>query len=171
MEKSSILQLIQLRLWVGSAGERTPTPWWRTQFFTEPGFRRLGQLFPRSGLRAGIESVTLVAGRDHDDAVGARAVHLFRLPSDLEQRVADVLSDPDALTQLDRPVDGLESILAALDGLAGEASGSGASGPRNLGSSSRTSKPSAIAELAATYAWAIRHDTRVHPYFDLEDVR
>ena len=169
MEKSTLLQLLRLRLLVGAAGELTTPPWWRTQFCTPTGFRQLNQLFPRSALRAALESVSLAAAREHDERVGSRAVHLFRLPSHVEQRLAALLSDPESLNQLSIPTGTLDALTTHLEALAGETQCIDGSGPRNLGPAGRLTRPSTIAEIAAAYGQAIRVGIRLYPYFEMEE--
>lgn len=169
MEKSTLLQLLRLRLLVGAAGELASPPWWRTQFCTPAGFRQLNRLFPRSALRAALESVSLAAAREHDERVGSRAVHLFRLPSHVEQRLADLLSDPESLNQLSIPTGALDALASDLETFAGETQHSDGSGPRNLGPASRLTRSSAIAEIAAAYGQSLRDGVRLYPYFEMED--
>lgn len=193
MDRTNLLKLLQLRLLVGAAGELTAPPWWRTQFLTETGQRMLLRVFPRTALRAGIESVTLAAARDHDERVGARAFHLFRLPSDVEQRLADLLSEPESVAALALPSGGLSDVLTALDAFAGDAvarsvssyspepldaaavdGGAGATveggeGPRKIGAASRVTRTGTQAQVAVAYGQAVRQGVRVYPYFEAED--
>ncbi|WP_373509051.1 BrxE family protein [Thiocapsa sp.] len=155
--------LIQLRFLVGALGERLE--WWPSQFTSEIGLRRLAIPFPRTTLRAAVESVTITARRDHDDRVSPASVHLFRLPGAQEDAIAHHLSQS---IHLSAPPASAEGILAALDDI-GPADGSVApDGPCSLGRAQRTRLKAGAADIARIYAAAARSGQRAIPYFEAD---
>lgn len=156
------LKLIELRFLVGALGERLR--WWPSRFTDEIGMRRLSIPFPRTAVRAALESVTIAARRDHDEKLSPATVHLFRLGSAQEDTIAHHLSPGIVLPP---PPSTTEEILAALDEL-GPADGSTAPvGPCSLGRDQRTRLNAAVAEMARTYASAARAGQRAIPYFEV----
>ena len=111
---AGLVEIIRLRLLVGALGECVSPPWWPTQFLSEVGVRRLAQIFPRTPLRAALESVALAAQHDHDRRVGSHLVHLYRLPVGVEMGIADLLHDPGDAAELTCPPHGRDAILKTL---------------------------------------------------------
>ena len=156
------LKLIQLRFLVGALGERLR--WWPSRFTDEIGMRRLAIPFPRTALRAALESVTVAARRDHDEKLSPATVHLFRLGSAQEDTIAHHLSRGFELAALPATAD---EIIAALDEV-GPGDGSAAPvGPCSLGRDQRTRLIAAVAEMARAYAGAARAGHRAIPYFEV----
>lgn len=106
-------RMFQLRLLVGTLGERVG--WWPSRFTDEIAARRMGALFPRTWLRAMLESVTLAARRDHDPQLRPDAIHLFRLAGVQEDAIAHHLAQ-DRL-RLSAPPSTRDQVLAELDGI------------------------------------------------------
>jgi hypothetical protein len=153
--------LIELRFLVGGLGERLG--WWPSRFTGEIGLRRLTLTFPRTAMRAALESVTLAARRDHDERLNPASVHLFRLTSIQEDSIAHHLSQEPMLTA---PPTELDAILAALDRIGPPDGAPAPVGPCSLGRSQRTRQGAAIADLARVYAAAARSGDRAIPYFE-----
>lgn len=155
--------LALLRLVVGAAGERNG--WWRTQFTKPVGRRMLGKLFPRTTNRAVVESVTLAARREHDAHITGGGFHLFRLPTQLEDRVTSAIEDAawlgDWLPRIDGDVAGLLAEFGA------DAGRDFPDGPALLGPLTRAAHPRGFSEMAAAYQRSIT-SLRVYPYFELE---
>lgn len=164
------VDLLQLRLLVGALGERAAPPWWRTQFMSEVGLRMGARLFPRTVMRAALESVTLAARREHDAHLGPRLFHLFRLPVAIESSLFDLLEKPDFTSGLTAPPADLPALLRTL-GSSSTGAGTLASGPQRLGPVSRLTDPEIVGEVAAAYARAAASGLRVYPYFDAEGPR
>lgn len=160
--------IVSVRLLVGALGEKPAAngqSWWPGHFTSGPGLRSLEKIFPKSWAQAALESVVESARRTHDDRLGAladRAYHLFRLPDDVEDRVADWLRRPDVALPV--PPDGRDAILQALRAY-GVAETAGA-GPLCLGRESRLLQASTYHELAGTYLLAADTGATVFPYFE-----
>lgn len=156
--------MIELRFLVGALGERLG--WWPSQFTSEIGIRRLAAVFPRTSLRAALESVVVAARRDHEERLHPGAIHLFRLGSTQEDMIAHHLAQDSA--NLAAPPTRLEDLLEALDALGPGDGSPPAVGPCSLGKSRRTRQHGAIADLARAYAAAARSGQRAIPYFEAE---
>lgn len=158
-----LLRVTQLRFLVGALGERLG--WWPSRFTDDIGLRRLAVTFPRTALRAALESVTLAARSDHDRQLHPNSVHLFRLGSAQEDGIAHHLAQGSA--RLEPPPGGREEILAALDGIGPPTNGAVPIGPCSLGKAQRTRLHAAVADLARVYAAAARAGQRAVPYFEV----
>lgn len=154
MDETHLLDILRLRLTIGALGERLSPPWWRTQILTGAGARHATRLFPRTSVRAGLETVTLAAAREHDPHVGPQRFHLFRLPAAVEARLQDTLQT----ATLAPALEDLEALLKSLPKAAAE------EGPRSLGRVADI--PRQLGRLAALYAAAAREGKRVYPYFE-----
>jgi hypothetical protein len=158
-----IVRITQLRLLVGALGERIG--WWPSRFTDDIGLRWLAGFLPRTALRAALESVTLVARRDHDGRLHPNSVHLFRLGSAQEDGVAHHLTQGSA--RLEPPPGDLEGILAALNVIGPSAKGGAPVGPCSLGKAQRTRLHAGVGDLARVYAAAARSGQRAVPYFEV----
>lgn len=164
--KPVALALMELRLLVGALGERLE--WWPSRFTTEIGLRRLATPFPRTTLRAMLESVTLAARRDHDERLSPTALHLFRLRPTQEDMIAQLLSARGAqAAMLEPPPEGVEPILDRLNAFGAGSSAAPQPGACCLGSATRTRQHAAVADLAHLYAIAGRSGERILPYFEV----
>ena len=153
--------MIQLRFLVGALGERIG--WWPSRFTDDIGLRRLAIPFPRTALRAALESVTRAARRHHDQRLRPDSVHLFRLGGAQEDMIAHHLAQG---TELATPPATEAEILAALD-LLGPPDGTAAPvGPCSLGRVQRTRLHAAVADMARVYAAAARAGEQAVPYFE-----
>ncbi len=157
-------KMIQLRFLVGALGERLG--WWPSRFTDEIGIRRLAIPFPRTALRAALESVTVAARQDHDSKLSPSTVHLFRLRGDQEDAVAHYLSNSALLSPPPAKVD---DILAALDEIGPTDGAVPADGPCSLGRDQRTRLNAAVADMARIYAGAARAGFRSIPYFEVSE--
>lgn len=155
------VSLIELRFLVGALGERLG--WWPSRFTGEIGLRRLATSFPRTALRAALESVTIAARRDHDERLSPACVHLFRLPNAQEDTIAHHLAQGTGLTA---PPADLDGILAALDRIGPPDGCAPPIGPCSLGRDQRTRLSAAVADLARVYGGAARSGERAIPYFE-----
>jgi hypothetical protein len=155
--------LALLRLAVGAAGERYG--WWRTQFTKPVGRRMLGQLFPRTTNRAVVESVTLAARRDHDARISRGGFHLFRLPTQLEDRVGGALDDASWLADWLPRIDA--DVASLLGELGSDAGREFSEGPALLGPLTRAAHPRGFSEMAAAYHRSTTSG-RIYPYFEID---
>lgn len=158
-----LLRITQLRFLVGALGERIG--WWPSRFTDDIGLRRLAVPFPRTALRAALESVTVAARNDHDARLHPNSVHLFRLGGAQEDGISHHLAQGSA--RLEPPPGNLEGIFAALDGIGAPASGVVPVGPCSLGRAQRLRLHAAVADLARVYAAAARAGQRAVPYFEV----
>jgi hypothetical protein len=158
------VRLIELRFLVGALGERLG--WWPSRFTDEIGLRRLAIPFPRTALRAALESVNVAARRDHDERLNPATVHLFRLGTALEDAIRHHLTQGAGLSP---PPSDKEKILAALDAFCAPDGSQAPVGPCSLGREQRTRLHSGVNDMARVYAQAGRATGRERaiPYFEV----
>ncbi len=85
----------ELRVLVGSLGEKGQFNWWGSDFFSPTAGAFLSPIFTRSVFLAQYNGVTAAAAKVHDEVIGVgRTIHLFRLPIELEQSCQEVANDP-----------------------------------------------------------------------------
>jgi hypothetical protein len=161
-------RLAVLRTLVAALGERGTPPWWRTQFLTDVGLRTLGRIFPRTAIRAALESTTIVARADHDKRIGIGCrYHLFRLPTALEHVLIDATMEElfrveaTALVKEQR-----DDLLCELAKVANSRAVPVAEGPIRLVPAVRLLERPVIEEMAAHYRTSIKTGRRVFPYFE-----
>ena len=88
--------ITELRVLVGSLGEKGQANWWASEFFSPTAGAFLAPIFKRSVFLAQYNGVTAAAARVHDEMIGVgRTIHLFRLPIELEQSCQEVANNPD----------------------------------------------------------------------------
>ena len=150
-----------LRWIVGFLGSKNQFAWWDCSFLDETGIRFLSTTFPRSASHAGVQSTVEAAQRVHDQALGRMGCyHLFRLPTAIEDRLAEAGGETDeVLNQAEA--------MAILAGLA-DASIRAPSGPVQIGVEKRILTPTSVNELAAHYHSAFTQGIRCYPYFSPE---
>ena len=138
----------------------------RTSPFTvETSRRSLELVFPRTAVRAALESVTEAARRVHDEPhLGPRPFHLFRLPVHLEDRLAGWLAASD--TTLSWPPAEREDLCVELERIARQSPAVAERGPLRLGEPDRLNQERAFRELAAVYLRAAGQGLRTIPYFE-----
>jgi hypothetical protein len=85
----------ELRVLVGSLGEKGQANWWGSDFFSPTAGAFLSPIFTRSVFLAQYNGVTAAAAKVHDEVIGVgRTIHLFRLPIELEQSCQEVANNP-----------------------------------------------------------------------------
>ena len=85
----------ELRVLVGSLGEKGKSNWWSSDFFSTTAGAFLSPIFTRSIFLAQYNGVTAAAAKVHDQVIGVgRTIHLFRLPIELEQSCQEVANNP-----------------------------------------------------------------------------
>ena len=166
----AIRKLLLLRALVAALGERATPQWWRTQFLTDVGLRAIGRVFPRTTLRAALESITVVARADHDRRIGVgRKYHLFRFPTALEQSLIEAMLDDSLYAELTAILKKSQSdLLDALAKTATPRKTAAAEGPIRLGAPEHLVEPSGLEELAFHYRGSVETGRRVFPYFEEE---
>lgn len=149
------------RLLVGALGERMG--WWPSRFTDPAAQRTFEKLFPRTPVRAALESVSAVARRDHDQRFGPRQAHLFRLPDHLEDRVAAWLASPEA--DLAWPPGDVAGVRAALAPLSRPFDPAG-QGQVSLGRPTRLARREALEEIVGCYLASADRGDRSIPFFE-----
>lgn len=156
--------ILTLRVLVGYLGETKQHHWWDCGFLDATGRRFLETTFPRSAWAAAIHSSSEAARLVHDAAVGRRgSYHLFRLPSDLEDKVEVLIAADDAAHRSEDLASGAAA-LAALEGMA-ETKIKAPEGPIQVGVSTKIISKGAVSEMAAHYYSGFHQTVRCFPYF------
>jgi hypothetical protein len=89
------IDLIRLRLAVGSLGEQVKPAWWQSSFLGPNAAPFLDPIFGPKRLGAQYRGVTEAARLVHDDRIGiGRVVHLFRLSELMEQLLTAEFRSP-----------------------------------------------------------------------------
>lgn len=162
-------RLIRARFLVAALGESASPPWWRSQATSAVGQRFLARLYPRTYVRASLETAGRAARLEHDERIGRVGVyHLFRLPSAYEALVAEHLERPTTLEMLHEVAQGdsQDDRLAALGTLADRATVAGAIGPVNCGSVRDLDRSDLLGRICATYLAGFRSGRLVYPYVE-----
>jgi hypothetical protein len=166
------LLALRLRALVLALGESVPSPWWKTGFMNETGFRFLERLYPRTYFHAAVHAAGKAACDVHDGAVGRIGVyHLFRLPESLE---ADMHAIPpteneDFLSIFRRCLGKPEELMEMLLTLCGSEEGTDAApGPRRIGAVADLMTLPALGRTASFYHGAFSLGKRAFPYFAAE---
>ncbi len=165
MNDSLLDVLATLRATVGYLGEREQFGWWQSSFFSSMSGTFLKPVFGKTALMAQCQGVTQAAARVHDVRIGVGDVyHLFRLPEDMEQRVARVLLD---LRFQQRLLVNIASTDAALELIRATTAkeGSTAVGPVYIGDSHMLRDESGWSAAAGHYVRAFEGKTEAYPYF------
>jgi hypothetical protein len=167
----AIRRLFMMRALVAALGERTTPQWWRTQFLTDVGLRAIGRVFPRTAIRAAIESTSIVARADHDRRIGVgRRYHLFRFPTTLEHGLIEAMLDDSFCAELTGILKTSQNgLLDALAKIASSRRTSATEGAIRLGLPARLVEPSGLEELASHYRSCVETGRRVFPYFESEE--
>jgi hypothetical protein len=170
---AAVHKLVFLRTLVAALGERTASPWWRTQFLTEVGLRAMGKVFPRTAMRASLDSTTVAARTDHDKRIGvAHRYHLFRLPTNLEQSLNDAMKEESFLAGATAVLKKTQyELLQELAAMAKSHTIPSGEGAIRLGPAGCLLESSGIEEMAAHYQASIKTGHRHFPYFDEEEDR
>jgi hypothetical protein len=160
-------RLVRARFLVAALGESATPPWWRSRATSPTGQRFLARLFPRTHLRASLETATRAARLEHDGRIGRIGVyHLFRLPSPVEAMIDEHLQQATLLEQLHEiaRVDSQDARLAALGVLADAAAAAGATGPVSCGAVRDLDRSDLLGRICATYLAGFRSGRPVYPY-------
>jgi hypothetical protein len=159
-----IEQFISLRLVIGFLGEKKQRAWWDCAFLNSVGIRFLSETFPRTARAAALRSTTEAARLSHDAAIGRLGTfHLFRLPTELEDRIEAEL---DRLDLSDQQFS-ISSMEEALDRLKSFVKNplSAPQGPVQVGVEPKILTANSVAELAAHYHSAFSNGFFCFPYF------
>jgi hypothetical protein len=109
----------ELRVLVGSLGEKGQGNWWGSDFFSATASAFLSPIFTRSVFLAQYNGVTAAAAKVHDEVIGVgRTLHLFRLPIELEQSCQDVANSVEFAHRVQEHLGDRQKTLARLTELA-----------------------------------------------------
>jgi hypothetical protein len=161
--------VVEARFLVASLGEEASPPWWRTHATSPTGMRMLERLFPRTFVTAGLETASRAASIEHDVRIGrVGAYHLFRFPTAEEAALRDFLRTEVGRRRLENLVrlEGADTRLRALAGLAGDESEPTMRGPVNCGSVTTLLRGPAFRRLCAAYMSGLRAGSPVYPYLE-----
>jgi hypothetical protein len=139
---------------------------------SEPGFRFLERLYPRTFFKAAVHAAGKVACEVHDNAVGRVGVyHLFRLPETIETGVYRLLPHkedvfaPSFRTALGHP-DKLLELLAACFDVGGVKNHS--AGANRIGTDRDLLTKKGLDLIAGVYHRAFLQSKPSFPYFTME---
>jgi hypothetical protein len=161
------ISALQLRWLVGGVGERLG--WWSSRFTFAALDRTFELLFPRSGSRARVESVTAAAARVHDAGLSPRSFHLFRFPAVDEARLADAWTE--APIRLPALASEPSAVLVALQTMRTELSSltstmESSSGAVRIGTSASIHSALTLAAAVDAYVGAAQRGQTVLPYVE-----
>ena len=153
-----VLKLSRIRWLVALLGSKKNFNWWDCSFLDETGLKFLAMTFPRSADSAALEATLQAGQRVHDAAIGRiGSYHLFRLPTSIQQRLADASIQHAGL----RPKEEALEELARL----GDPSIRAPEGPVQVGVEKKIVTNDSLKELAAHYHSAFQQGIRCYPYF------
>jgi hypothetical protein len=153
-----VVKLARVRWLVAYLGSKKNFNWWDCSFLDETGLKFLAMTFPRSADSAALEATLQAGQRIHDAAIGRIGTyHLFRLPTSIQQRLADASIQNVGLLPK-------EEALAELAKL-GDPSIRAPEGPVQVGVEKKIATNDSIKELAAHYHSAFQQGIRCYPYF------
>ncbi len=163
---SKHVEFAELRLVVAFLGEREQFGWWDTDFLSSNGLDFLAYNFPRTAMLAGLQGASEAGKRLHDERIGVgRVFHLFRLPTQLEERIHRSARDgelpSDALTNKDAAMERLDRWI--------DSPVSAPEGPIQIGTETRLNSRFSLTELAKHYSDAFRAEKQTFPYFKAAD--
>lgn len=154
-----IEQFILLRLQVAYAGEASKPGWWPTACLTAGAALDFRALFADAAPAVAWQLSSQAACQAHDKWLSGMDYHLFRLPEGLEEAIYH--------TGLQLSSSQAQALMAQKEALLTktEATGTTATGPHRLGSSSDLITGSALPALRACYTAAFAAGNQAFPYF------
>lgn len=167
-EKDSLAKKIILyRTLIGFLGEKSQYNWWDTSFLGKTSLSYLEINFPRTALSASIKSVSEAAKRVHDARIGkGRIIHLFRLPSSIEQKIGSEIQNVNGEGILQHLVD-KNTALTELGEIADNETNL-QQGPSIISESTTFLSEQGIKEIAGKYLWAFKKNCKIFPYTIIE---
>ena len=161
--QATVIRITSLRLAVGLLGERDVAGWWMSGFTSPTSTAFLTPVFGRRALQARYQGVLEAARRVHDDRIGVgRALHPFRLPEPIEQRIHEALhSDEHELAGIVSSPDEARIVLDRLAGAPVQAK----EGPTLMGLADMLDGTEWVAGAAALYSSAFAAGIQCFPYF------
>lgn len=159
----SVEVVAEIRVLVGSLGEKGVFNWWGSDFFSPTAGAFLSPIFTRSVFLAQYNGVTAAAAKVHDEVIGVgRTLHLFRLPIELEQSCQEVANDPAFVTRVQVHLGDRQKTLNRLAELAAPAQAS-SPGPLLLGLVGEDITKD-LARAAGVYVAAFQQQMQSFPY-------
>jgi hypothetical protein len=167
METSLINQIILIRTLVGYLGEKEQFGWWQSSFFTYGSDAFLSPIFGRTKFLAQCNGVKEAATLVHDEKIGVGNVyHLFRLPEEIEQRIHDLLNDPDVVSMIQKNIVNKEDAISSLQKQSDETQNSSV-GPIRIGKIQNMNEMHLWRQVAGCYLFAYKNNSIIFPYFSL----
>lgn len=155
--------VVEMRVLVGSLGEKGQFNWWGSDFFSSTAGAFLSPIFTRSVFLAQYNGVTAAAAKVHDEVIGVgRTIHLFRLPIELEQSCQEVANDPAFVARVQAHLGDRQKALGRLVELAAPAQ-TVSPGPSLLGLMGDDITPD-LARAAGVYVAAFQQQIQSFPY-------
>lgn len=129
----------------------------------------MARVFPRTAASSSLNSVLLVARREHDRRIGVgRRFHLFRLPGGLEHGLAILMSEESYSGQVAALVSkGQDELIHDLATMASGRKAETNEGPVKMGLSATIAERASVEGMAAHYRDSFENNRRTFPYFDL----
>ena len=153
-----------LRCVIGKLGEKESQGWWQSDFFSSSGSQFISPVFPRTGLLAKCQGVTVAAARLHDERIGVGKVfHLYRLPEEAELEIHKVLQDPSFVEKVEQHLSTTESTLAALS--PNKNGNEVEEGPVIAGDLANMDQSKNWKTVEALYRFGFDNNIKVFPYF------
>ena len=153
-----VLKLSRIRWLVALLGSKKNFNWWDCSFLDETGLKFLAMTFPRSADSAALEATLQAGQRVHDAAIGRiGSYHLFRLPTSIQQRLADASIQHVGLLSKEKALEELAKL--------GDLSIRAPEGPVQVGVEKKIVTNDSLKELAAHYHSAFHQGIRCYPYF------
>ena len=157
-----IHHLAKLRCVVGKLGEKQTHGWWQCDFFSTSGSQFISPVFPRTGLLAKCQGLTVAAARVHDQRIGVGKVfHLYRLPEEVELEMHKLLQDPSFAAEIEPHLSTPESTLGALSTNTSKID----EGPVIAGELTDMDKSKCWKTVESMYRFGFDNNIKVFPYF------
>ena len=163
--------VLNLRILVLALGESCEPPWWRSRYLSETGLRFLERIYPRSALSAAINSTGSAACRIHDTAIGkCGALHIFRLPNNLEREIKSLLSGKDdSWKEISNLLGDAGKLKERLLEISNPCDSCDWIGPHRIGAAEDALKAKSYQIMAAAYLNAFEKGYQSFPYFEIKE--
>ena len=160
MSPDLTINIAKLRICVAFLGEKEQQNWWSSSFLSQSGEAFLSPVFPKTSLLSRVTGASMAAQIVHDEYIGVGDVyHLYRLPENLEQNIAQLLIKDHTVSQI---IESPESAIAYLEGLV-DGNASPAVGPLLL--DQNDIDQNVIDQMASAYLAGFKNSEAVYPYY------
>lgn len=164
MNNDVLKLIVELRLVVGSLGEKSQHNWWGSNFIGATSEAFLAPVFSRTTMLARYHGVCEAAMLVHDERIGVGAnFHLYRLPDSVERAAAKEVASSDSKTLMSSVLASSESALSRLSELS-ITKADKAEGPVVVGDYSDTGLEDMLHQSARHYLDAFSQGYNCFPY-------